>query len=234
VNVQEDCRISERTALATATAVVVANYFNISIFQPFWIVKNGILREDEISSNMLVSPGVIVFPTDHFELTILPERIQMRFNPNGYATAQEDLNRVIGGIVKVLPHTPYAAMGFNYDFRISQPAGAEFAKWNRDLFVSRASSEITDASDADARFGCYVSFNSLGGRMKINILPLRESRVTATPSGTSSSETEAVHVAVNLHRDIAQPPAIDAMMGALARWEQAFDLSSKLMRKIES
>ena len=92
---------------------------------------------------------------------ILPERIQMRFHAKGYSTAEEERKRVIGGIIRVLPHTPYAAMGFNLEFRISEPRGVDFAKWNRQLFVAEASSRIADPADNGARFGSYVSFNLL-------------------------------------------------------------------------
>ena len=183
---------------------------------------------------MLVSPAVNVFPAEKFELMILPERVQMRFHPKGYPTAQEELRRVIGGIIRVLPHTPYTGMGFNLDFRICEPGGIDFAKWDRQLFMAEASSRITDPSDNEARFGCYVSFNSLGGRMKVNMLPVHQQQVTSTPSGMSSSEADAVHVAFNFHTEIVPPASIDVMTQVLDRWDNVFDLCCEVMRKIES
>jgi len=183
---------------------------------------------------MLVTPAVNVFPAEKFELMILPERVQMRFHPKGYPTAQEELKRVIGGIIRVLPHTPYAAMGFNIDFRVCEPVGIDFAKWNRQLFTAEASSRITDSADNAARFGCYVSFNSLGGRMKINMLPVHEQQVANTPSGMSSSEADSVQVAFNFHTDIVQPPSTELMVQVLDRWDNVFDLCSEIMRRIES
>ena len=182
---------------------------------------------------MLVSPAVNVFPAEKFELMILQERLQMRFHPKGYPTAQEELRRVIGGILRVLPHTPYTAIGFNLDFRICEPGGIDFAKWNRQLFMAEASSRITDPSDNESRFGCYVSFNSLGGRMKVNMLPVHEQQATSTPSGMSSSEADAVQVAFNFHTDIVPPPSIDVMTQVLDRWDDVFDLCCEVMRKIE-
>ena len=234
MRINENSRLSDRTRLTTATAVVVANFFNVSIFQPLWIIKNGILREDEFTPNMLVSPGVSVFATEKFELMVLAERIQMRFHSKGYATAEDELKRVIGGIIRVLPHTPYTAMGFNLDFRISEPTNISFAKWNRQLFVAEASSRITDPTDDAARFGCYVSFNALGGRMKINMLPVHEQQVANTPSGITSSETDSVNAAFNFHTDVVQPASTDVMMQTLDRWDDTFDLCCELMRKIES
>lgn len=234
MRINENSQLSERTRLTSATAVLVAKYFNVSIFQPLWISKNGILREDELTTKMLVSPAVNVFPSEKFELMILPERVQMRFHPKGYSTAEDELKRVIGGIIKMLPHTPYTAMGFNLDFRICEPSGVDFAKWNRQLFMAEASSRIADPEDNGTRFGCYVSFNSLGGRMKVNMLPVHEQQITKTPSAGSSFEADAVNVTFNFHTDIAQPPSTDPMMHVLDRWDDVFDLCCEIMRKVES
>ncbi len=221
MNVADDSIIAPRAKLVSATAVVVANHFNLSIFQPMWFLRNGVLREEELTQNVLISPGVVAIPTSDFFLTLLPERLQMQILQRAYPNATAELLRVIGGIVRLLPHTPYAAIGFNFDVTVSPPDGRPFGEWNREGFLVPRMANVAGAASANARFGGYASYDLNGGRLKINIVPVK---LPQPGLGTNEQGVgEHMHATFNYHTDVPQPPEPDFVVGRLEIWESVFD-----------
>jgi hypothetical protein len=212
---------------------LVANHFNLSIFHPLWFSKFKILREDELEQNVLISPALVVVPTSKFHLTLLPERAQMQFNASGYSEAAVELLRVIGGIVKTLPHTPYTAVGFNFDCVLVAPEGAQFPEWNRSSFAAPRLRSAKGTEAEDARFGAYASFNVSGARLKANLLPVQQSAIQPGVRESDHSQTEKMHINLNYHRDIPQPADPEWVLQILDKWESTFDHACEFIRSLE-
>ena len=91
---------------AGKSVVIVANELNLSIFKPVWLCQFDILKPEELSEGILISPAAIQIPGPTFQLVILPNRLQMTFPSSDVDATTEPLNRVLGGILRALPHTP--------------------------------------------------------------------------------------------------------------------------------
>lgn len=145
--------VTDNAALVGASAVLTGNVVNVSIFKEVWLERHDIIRKDEYTSDTLVSPGAVRISTASFELTILLNRIQLRFLPPGYDRAKSDVLRVLGGIAELLPHTPYTGLGLNFHYVLAPPAGGDFWQWNPAVFAAPWALAIDKGDGGSPRFG---------------------------------------------------------------------------------
>ena len=213
--------------LSGSSVVLVAHDVNISIFKPLWLERQGILSGDELSGNFVITPPCVRIPTDRFELLVLPDRIQLR--PDKESTqVQDDVMRVLGGIVSTLPHTPFTAVGLNFEFRIALDEGSKFAAWNKSCFASQYSVDTVGDHVDNARFGTYFSFDVLGMRLKANLAPVTVSEGAYGDPKPPTGGREAMLGTFNFHRDLTQPVKTADILETLGRWDKAGPLAAQL------
>ena len=68
----------------------------------------------------------------------------------------------VGAIVRLLPQTPYAAVGLNFTWLV-QPSASDYDGFCRALFF-RTNPLFTPFDTGDARFGGYLSRDVLGSK----------------------------------------------------------------------
>jgi len=222
-----------KTTIIDNNLVLVANDVNLSIFKPWWLINQGILNENEIRDDFVFSPVAIQIPTNEFQLNILPNRIQLAIPPQSTDTTPI-IERVLGGIVKTLPHTPFSGVGLNFNYHIIPDDPETFVKWNKELFSSKIASLFDIQDDSKPKYGSYLSFNVLSGRLKLNIKPVIVNETLRNAKGIFEKKTEVVHVNYNYDFDImldAQEP-YKRILDILMKWEEAKDLSDKLVAKL--
>ena len=209
---------SARSVFAGASVVLVANEISLSIFKPMWLGQTNILRPDELSGDCVISPGAIQIPTAQFNLLILLNRLQMAFAEMDDEIVTEPLNRVLGGILKNLPHTPFVGIGFNFDFFVGPSDLDKFADWSKELFASDSALAVCANPTDHPRFGAYFSLDFEGMRLKINARPVKGA--VAAPKVVEQLQTasEWMHFNFNFHLDLNPDTPAQTALEALAKW----------------
>lgn len=208
--------------LQLMSCVLVAHDMNLSIFKPHWFTSNKILSQDEFSDDILFAPGIIQIPTKEYGLSVFPNRVQMRFETE-CEHARDYLLRIIGGIVKTLPHTPYTALGFNYEYRLIP--SSDFSSWNREIFGGLRVSAAAPNDDVDARFGAYFSFDLHGMRLKVDAKPIKIQ--------VDGENKECQLVVLNFHRDLNQPVDVEELTSLLKQWDVCYSYSQSLVDSLD-
>ncbi len=97
-------------------SIVFIGTFNPSIFQPQWLVAQGLISQSEASENenqiQIISPQVSSFKLTMGAISVTPQRFQIIANKSPYFEKVRDLVISIFGI---LQHTPIIQMGINWD-----------------------------------------------------------------------------------------------------------------------
>lgn len=220
------------TVLENLSIVILAKDFNLSIFKPFWLIKNNIFREQELQGNIVITPPAVQIPAQNFQLTVLPDRLQMLI-PRRYAKAEADISRIIGGIVKTLPHTPYTAVGLNFNYFAAPQQESSFSSWNRKLLASGLSTKLQSPADENARFGSYVSFDALATRLRIDIKPIKAPNNIENLCNSWHAGQDLIRLNLNFHSDVfnADSPS-DSVLATVDKWPDALALSQKLTKII--
>lgn len=212
--------------LIHSNAVVAAHQFNPSVVSQLWLVDNGIvLREEfEAGKGSVFSDMMVNVASEKLTMLVTPDQVQ--FSPTQLPPNEDGIveNR-LGLFVRTLPHTPFTACGINFTWLLEDEDVVQVAK--RLFFVPE--SPLHHAFDVEnSRFGSYMSKPALGGRLKLDIKPL----TLRMPNGES---TERLQFAFNFHLDVPQANAgVEAIVGHLANWNIAFEMTREIMQALES
>ena len=218
--------------LIDSNAVLAANDVNLSIFKPTWLVREGILRQDEVEGNIIVSPVTVQISTPEFQLTVLPNRIQMSF-PGPGPGSQSVVDRVASEIARKLPHTPYSGCGLNFNYLLAPEKDADFGFWCRHSFASSATGQVCENDSSDSRFGSYCSFDALGARLKLDIKPTRTTSDVKQLGEEWEPKMEVMRMNFNYHFNVEEgDKPVDQVIKSLDQWDAVTDHTHTVIDRI--
>lgn len=201
--------------------MLLAREFNPSILAEHWLVKHGIIPEDPRERQIIAVPGFTRIETAHFTIEARADRAQLTIGQPEQDTAQDIVTDKVGKIVGLLPETPYAAVGLNFHWAVVSPDRERVAAGLRTMFVKDDSAIYALFGSDDARFGGYLSKESMGFRLRLDIKPISAEHEV----GGRATPAEGVLYQFNYHRDLQPDVAIGQVREALSRWADARDES---------
>ena len=204
--------------ITNKNVVIVAHQFNPSIVNQLWLVKNGILSENDFDINCVFTPVISQTQAHEFTLLILPEQLQ--FAPKLEVKNDDALVfSKVGRIIEKLPHTPFSAAGLNFIWHISAPE-KNMGDFTKSLFW-RDNALFREFDYEDARFGAYLSKNVLGSRLKLDIKPVFRT--------DDSKRIEILQFAFNYHVDLLGEKKVNDILELLKQWNDAKNLSERII-----
>lgn len=205
--------------LVGASTVILAENFNPSILTQHWLIAKGIVAEEDFAPDCVFVPGLTVARTRQFSFVAAPDRLQLALNEPDAEEAADTVRATIYQIVNLLPETPYRALGLNFEWRCPMDSLGPRFFWHAD-------STLYEEFDApDARFGAYLSKDTLGLRLKLDVKP--------TKSGASEG-SEHYLFQFNFHRDIhSDEDRSGVIRQGLDQWAAARDLSRNIMQRVQ-
>ena len=177
---------------------------------------------------MTASPAVASIPTATFHLVVLPDRLQFMLNPEAEGDA-ETVRAKAGGIVRALPHTPYLAAGMNFDW-VFESGSIPIKDVSRRLFYVKGHWLSEEFNTDDARYGTYVSRDTLGCRLKFDVKPVTE---RAMKDGSVQDTKESLVFSCKYNIDLVEPDGSDVILGFLDKWNDVKADATRLMSLVE-
>ena len=209
-----------------ANVVIAARQFNPTIFDPIWLLDNGLATREELQAGnaFTLTPPFVQFCAPAYILVVLPDQLQFTPQPLDDNSGRLIVEKV-GRIVQLLPQTPYAAAGLNFVWHLI-PEQAQFAEFSRAVFFQDNPLFAAFQQD-DARFGGYLSRNTLGARLRLDVRPVR---TTPIPEGP-----EALQFGFNYNVDIPRSPAaVEQVLRFLERRDEAKQQAEHLVQAIQN
>lgn len=206
--------------LTSGNVVITAEQFNPSIVSQIWLAKNGLVKEDEFGEGCIFAGTLSQVRTRDFDLLVIPQRAQFETHVESERQQQVICER-LGLLVQRLPETPYRALGFNLVWQLV-PKELSVEAVSRHLFFVPASPVHRFFDVADARFGSYLSKDTLGFRLKLNALPV-------TIESPMQERKLAIVLNFNFHFDLPeQDDPVATILRMLGRWNEAVAESSQI------
>lgn len=207
--------------LVDANVVVVARQFNPSVLSQLWLVRKGLVGEEDFREGCIFTEALAQVNTDEFNLLVVPPRAQFSTHVDRQRQQQLIVHKM-GGLVYALPETPYRAVGINLTWQMI-PDAETISDLSRRLAFVRDSQVHRMFDSEDARFGAFLSRDSLGCRLLLSVKPEE-----------ISEGNEVLSFAFNYHRDIGQADdAPQVITEVLARWNEALEETSEIARAAE-
>lgn len=201
-------------------AVLVAESINLNIFQPLWLIDNEIISRAEIESGTSFNtPVAVSISTSTFDLLIVPERIQLTLK-NNKDNAKNDIQRIIGGIVNKLPHTPYSAIGLNFNYTLTSNDQEDFVKKSKELFMVDTNPLVSEFNTDDVRAGMYTSKDMFGSRLRLDIKPI-----------INNERNEAIQVNYNIHRNVTTSTEIEDIISNISKINEYTDNLTNILNE---
>jgi hypothetical protein len=205
-----------------AAAVVVAQQFNPSVVSQMWLVRNGLLAEEDFLKGCFFSDVVVQVRSRQFALLIIPEQLQ--FIP---AVSQEEEQALIadkvGRIVRTLPHTPFRALGLNFTWHLT-PRDGDIARVTRALFFRDGSPLYRCFESEDAHFGGFLSKHVLGFRLNLDVKPIQVQE--------GERQEGRVQFAFNFHLDLGDNAA-QRIEEYLLLWNEVRQEAGRIIDAVE-
>ena len=203
--------------------VVVAENLNPSIFRETWLVKEGVFTEDEIVPESFFSSVSVNVVTPSVELLIVPERLQLTLKTD--EKQDEIVKRVLGNIVKVLPHTPYRAVGINFHWILELSDQSKLPKVTQEMFLSEENPLRNIFDTEDTVVGVYLSKDELEMRLKLNVKPIKGSGINVGK--------EALQFNFNFDKSINNAEkATGIVLETIDKWLAAKAISENIVKEV--
>jgi hypothetical protein len=205
--------------------VIVAQNFNPSVVSQIWLVRHGLVAEDEFEPGSIFVDGLVQVCTRRFILLVTPEHLQLV--PRVAGEEQDALiSHTIGTLVRTLPHTPFRALGLNFTWHVV-PDDGDVRALTRRLFYMPHRPLFADFDTPDANFGVYLSRDIFGYRLKLDVKPILVPQAEAAPE-------HRLQLLFNYHTDLPQgEEAVTAIMRLLQRWREASEESRRMIGTIQ-
>jgi len=201
---------------AGATCVVTAQHFNPSVIRESWLLKHGILVEEDLLPGFAFTDMLANINTAKVHMLIAPDRVQ--FTPKvDIAEQQALLNDKLGTIIGILPHTPYQAIGLNFEWH-ARPEDGDIHTLCRELFFRTGRPIDSEFDSQDARLGAYFSKDFHAFRMKLDIKPMA---ISAEADG-ETNKFEILRFGFNFHRDVQDSAdMVSDLKESIGFWDEA-------------
>lgn len=215
-------RLAHTVENAVGGIILTAQAFNPSIFSETWLAKNEILSSEAFEGGRVCSPEVAQFQTSAVAVMVIPPKMQITFGLEDHEPEASQPLHIAARTIELLPHTPFTALGINFDFFVSPPEHCDFNSFNRALFGDGDSELLREFDSPDARFGRYFSKDHEAARLKLNIKPVR--------AGTDAKDI--LLFSFNFHHDVTQldpPEKAPHLLNALGQWASFREYAGQLL-----
>lgn len=212
--------------LNQSSVVVIANDVNISIFRESWLLRNQVLREDELGGQTLFSPAVVQVGTDLWNFLVVPNRIQLTFKQD-YEGRQNDMLRIVGRIADLLPHTPFTGVGLNLHYRLRPDGGDGFLEWNHREFRSTFVDRLDGFGAGDNLYGTNFQMDFEGITLKGELRPATALQTIGIPPYHIEQGQSLMAASYNFHADLSDPPDPQEIRRTLERFNEVSQIADE-------
>lgn len=212
-----------RKELKGQTVVILANSFNPSIFNQYWLISNGFIPEGGILPDSVFTPGVTQILTPGFQMLVVPDQLQFNYTGNEQCPFQDSLRKTLKPMMEQLKEVPYRAVGLNYVWFVSDPEKSMPAL-SREMFCIDGAPLYRAFQTEDARFGSYLSRDFGTFRLKLDVKPV------TIPE--NENKKEFLQFAFNFHADFDPQHGYRQLEERLSKWDECLEEASRIMKQL--
>ncbi len=201
--------------LKMQSIVILAQSFNTTIFNRYWLVNNNFVKDEDVNSNSIFTPNVTQLNTPNFSIVVVPEQLQ--FNGGGSYDFENHITTTLLGILNALNGVPFKAVGFNFNWLIRDEK-LTIQELTKNYFYNNNFPLFNEFQSGNPHFGGFLSKDFSGTRMNLDIKPVHLDMV------------DNVLCNFNFHLDLVDPETAQSQLISLIEsWSEFKDESKRLI-----
>ena len=207
---------------AFSSIVLTAQSFNPSVFTETWLSEYRVLPADKLVGVRIFAPQVAQFQASQVQVLVAPPKMQITFPILAEGEDHELACGIASRTVELLPHTPYKALGLNFDYFVPSPEGQDFNEYDRVLFGDGASKLLAEFRTPDAKFGRYFSKAFGDARLKVDVKPVK----------AGPQNKDLLQFSLNFHHALPEVPLEERaklLLRMISTWGKLRNYSERLV-----
>lgn len=214
--------MSVKREFNVANVVIVANRFNPSVFSSHWLQKNNFYSEGEILPQSIFSENLVNIASQKCSLLVLEQKLEFAWVDSDNSAFRSKLIPIL----KELPEIQYSAIGINFVWFLSDEGKESSFSSGRNQFWT--DSEVYSHFDFDdARFGAYLSRDFGGGRLRLDIKPVK------VQDTTTNEELDGLQYSFNFHKELVGEEISKELLEHLDKLDEFFAKSKLIVESIK-
>ncbi len=189
-------------------------------FNSYWLVKNGLLDEEELNFENVFSKQFVHINGEYYDIVINGNSLQFQLKNNDFSKIDLLLRKIIS-FNKLVKNTINISMGFNFNWILDIEKGS-FRSISKDLFFKSDNPIHKLFDNENACFGSYLSTDFKKSRLKLDIKPILLS---------NDKEDGSLNLNFNFHFDFNDDNRND-LDELINSWSVYFKESQKIINKI--
>jgi hypothetical protein len=216
-------------------AIVLRGSFNPSIFQPFWMARQGLITDEAAAAATVsvIHPEISQFAVEsEFILNVQSDRFQLSRATAPLVTVSDLCSRIFGDI---LPHTPVSQLGINRSVHFSVGSAQERDRIGKLIAPQGPWGEwgVGFSSDDPAQLGGLQTMTMINKKVSDREAGWIQARIE--PSQAIGKGETGIFMEINDHYQIRDTTDAVVVMGLLQeRFDTSIANSDKIIDQIMS
>jgi len=205
--------------------IVLAGAFNTPSFDKYFFIKNNIIRESDLTPNSFRTDlNISQIVAKSFNILITPPQIVINLINETDAGKLEDIaSKIIeaGDIIQL------NAIGFNFNWNFVDSV-KNVTELSKEYFYNDKIQTLNSYfNKPDSKYGFYASTNFENARLKLDVKPTSNTRISST--GVEKSET--IQFLFNFHFDMPKESKAIEAINYIKEYGKYKNHSSEIMDK---
>lgn len=189
-------------------------------FNSYWLVKNGLLNEEELHFENVFSKHFVHLNGEFYDIVINGNSLQFQLKNNDFEKIELLIDKILL-FNELVKNTINISMGFNFDWILDIKKG-DYIKVSKDLFFKEDNAVHKLFDNNNACFGSYLSTDFEKSRLKLDIKPILLS---------NDKEDGSLNFNFNFHFDFNDDNRND-LADLIKSWNIYFEESKKIINNI--
>lgn len=199
-------------------AIVILNSgIDPQSFNAFWLVTNGILKEEELALEHIFTKQFVQLSFEKYDVFINGNSFQFSVKNNDLSNFNELVEKA-KKLIDATSNTTNISVGINFNWILHLQKGT-YRALSKKIFYIPENDLFKNFDTDDACFGAYMSKDFEKSRLKLDIKP-----VTFTDS---SEEDGSINFNFNFHLDLPLENKIKTLKDYIESWGIYYEESKK-------
>lgn len=187
--------------------VVINSGIELNSFNSYWLVKNGILEEDDLINDHVFTSSIIKLSFNEYSITINNNSAILSIGNNKEQYIEDGIKKFII-LLKNIKNALHFSCGINFNWTIDDLNNQQFLELSKNLFFVPNNPLYQSFNSDSSGFGAYLTKIVKNSRLKLEIKPIH-----------NALDKSKLNFNFNFHNELSDILGTDELEEYLLDWK---------------